>query len=57
MTSQADQINYEYECANGHVIGSDRPLTKCPFYKCARTGAALERFGRGSRKGSRKGDK
>jgi predicted nucleic acid-binding Zn ribbon protein len=45
-----DIPTYQYDCPNGHEVGADHPIDKCPAYvRGEPCNGELKRFGPGSR--------
>lgn len=47
MAKHEVYARFEYVCSNGHSIGAERPVTRCPLAWCQST--LLQRIGHGSR--------
>lgn len=48
-----DLPDFEYQCSEGHTLGADKPITKCPVYwRGSPCKGELRRFGKGSRSSS-----
>lgn len=50
MAAKTYQPDFEYECTEGHHLGGDKPIKRCPaYFRGSPCRGHLTRIGKGSR--------